>query len=133
MLTTNIKDIISIDMSMIQIDDYSSSFQSEVSVSTYNFNSTVVIDFKSLWFQNADWDKFGQKLSEDVMAIDAYLSDMSSEMQIHLKSIENKISLAFWSSRDFQNSSLLFQYKKDLDFDQFAILKNAFLGFEKWW
>ena len=133
MLTTNIKDIISIDMSLIQIDDYSASFQTEVVISIYNFSSTAVINFESLWFQNADWDKFVSKLNEDIMKIDAFLSDMSSEMEIYLKSIENKISLAFRSSRDFQNSSLLLQYKKELDFDQFAILKNAFLGFEKWW
>ena len=130
MLLIKLNSIFSLEMDVIATEETLPSFNALLNISFFNTFGTKSISFASIWYENKRWEQFIHALNK-MPDTDATLSDMSEKFVLHIGSNNNGILLSVKINERYQGEFITIDYQKNLDLDQFAILKNGFIGFEK--
>ncbi|SFF38220.1 hypothetical protein [Spirosoma endophyticum] len=107
------------------------SVQTQIHIESKGFDSTLELNFNSIWFVSSSFDQFTSSLLNDQTAL---LMDMDRMLTIQVASPSEGLELTinhkkYYSDDRWVNTELAAK----LDQDSLANLKEQFKNLPKWW
>jgi len=118
-------------MKLSEMDKVLPSFKVEMNITISHPTGEFTYSANDLWFECCNWDVFTERIASITDKDDAIILNSMSEEFI-LKLSVNDISIMI-KEMSFYGFPTQLNHTRGITRDDFGIMKNAFLDFDRWW